>query len=58
MHRNMNIKDTVLDRSHKSWEVLINGKCIETQRIFFYVLLNKKKFPKKMVEAQFLNICV
>ena len=47
MHRNMNIKDTVLDRSHKSWEVLKNGKCIETQRIAVICPIKYKEISQK-----------
>ena len=45
-------------RRHKSWEVLKNGKSIETQRIAFICPIKYKEISKKMVEAQFLNICV
>ena len=40
--------DRELDRKHKSWEVLRNDKCIETQRIAFICPIKYKEIsPKK-----------
>ena len=43
----MNLKDRELDRTHKSWEVLRNGKCIETQRIAFKCPIKYKEISQK-----------